>query len=58
MALRGLVRDLLSLYLGFEVIRGYVTGTMYVTNISIAALVLFGLALWFMLERIGLLPKV
>ena len=57
MSVRGFIRDIISIYLGYEVIRGYVTGSFATTNIYIAALVLFAFSVWFVLERIGVLPK-
>lgn len=57
MGVRGIIRDIVSLYLGFEIIRGYFSGEFAILNISIVGMVLFGLALWFMLERIGVLPR-
>jgi len=57
MGFRGILRDVLSLYLGFEIIRGYLSGQFFVVNISIVGLVLFVLALWFLLERGGVLPR-
>lgn len=54
---RGIIRDALSLYLGYEIISGYITGQFAMTNIAIAVMVSFALAIWFILERIGVLPK-
>ena len=58
MGVRAILRDLLSLYLGYEIIRGYLFGNFVLTSqIVIAAVALFALAVWFILERIGLIPK-
>lgn len=58
MGVRGIVRDLISFYLGYEIIRGHITGNFAMTNISVAVIALVVIAIWFMLERIGLLPKI
>jgi len=58
MGVRGILRDIVSVYLGIEIIRGYVTGKFFVANISVAGIVLFVIAIWFLLERIGVLSKV
>ena len=57
MGVRGFIRDLISFYLGYEIIRGYFSGSYAMTNISIAVLVLVAIAIWFTLERLGILPK-
>lgn len=58
MGVRAILRDLLSLYLGYEILRGYFFGNFVLTStVAIAAAALFVLAIWFLLERIGLLPK-
>lgn len=57
MSVRGIVRDIISLYLGYEIIRGWITGTYAYNNILTTGIVLFALAVWFLLERIGVLPK-
>jgi hypothetical protein len=57
MGIRGIIRDIVSVYLGFEIMRGYLTGEFYMLSISVAGMVLFGLALWFLLERTGILPR-
>jgi hypothetical protein len=55
--LRGLLRDILSIWLAYEILRSWIFGTQ-LSAIAIAlAVVLFGIAIWFILERIGLLPK-
>jgi hypothetical protein len=54
---RGIIRDVVSIYLGLEILRGYFFGKFYMLNISVAGMMLFGLALWFMFERAGILPR-
>jgi hypothetical protein len=58
MGIRGIIRDIVSVYLGFEIIRGYFIGELAMLNISIAGMILFGVAVWFLLERLGVLPRV
>jgi len=58
MGVRGLIRDLLGIYLGYEVIRSYIYGNSSLNiNILIVSIVIFALAVWFLLERVGILPK-
>ena len=57
MGIRGIIRELVSIYLGLEILRGYFFGDFYMLNISVAGLMLFGLAMWFLLERVGILPR-
>jgi len=57
MGVRGFIRDLISIYLGYEIIRGYIVGEFSMTNISIGVIIMFLLSIWFILERVGILPK-
>lgn len=58
MAVRSLIRDLIVVYLSYEVIKGYISHTVTVnTNILIAVVLLLLITIWFLLEKIGLLPK-
>jgi hypothetical protein len=58
MGLRGLIRDVIGIYLGFEIIKGAVTKNFEITMPIIAcATILLAFGIWFILERIGLLPK-
>ena len=58
MGVRGLIRDLLGIYLGYEVIRSYFYGNSSLNlNILVASIAIFALAVWFLLERVGVLPK-
>ena len=58
MGFRGLIRDFLGIYLGYEIIKGYVYQNFSLTaTVLIAAVILLILSVWFLLERIGLLPK-
>jgi hypothetical protein len=59
MGIRAIVRDILGIYLGFEIIRGATTGDfVFHIGIIISAILLFIFGIWFLLERIGLLPKI
>lgn len=53
MVLRSVVRDLITIYLCYNVIRGYTSEG----NFTLAAIVLLLLTFWFILEKIGILPK-
>jgi hypothetical protein len=59
MGTRGVIRDIVGIYLGFEIIRGYISHNFTLTPyILIAGLILLLLGLWFILERIGISPKI
>lgn len=55
--LRGIIRDILSLYIGYTVIKLWWYGSSLDQGLGVAALLLFAIAIWFILERVGLLPK-
>lgn len=58
MVLRGLIRDILCIYLGYEIIKGYIFGNFSISaTVFISSTILFILSIWFLLERIGLIPK-
>jgi len=58
MGARGFLRDLLSIYVCIIIFVNLITGNMKADTIfALAALVLFILSVWFLLERIGLIPK-
>mgnify|MGYP000119369794 CR=1 FL=1 len=58
MGIRGFIRDLIGIYLGFEIIKGAITKHFELTMpIIVCAVILLALGIWFILERIGLLPK-
>lgn len=59
MGFRGIIRDLLSIYIGYEIIKGYIYKNFdFSLTLLIATLALFILSIWFILERIGILPKI
>lgn len=58
MGVRGFIRDIISIYLGYEIIRGFVSDDFAITlPILIVTIALFALTIWFILEKIGILPK-
>jgi hypothetical protein len=58
MGVRGMIRDVIGIYLGIMVTKNYFTNSTpdVYTLFAAVALLIFGV--WFILERIGLLPKV
>jgi putative effector of murein hydrolase LrgA (UPF0299 family) len=58
MGLRGLIRDMVGIYLGFEIIKGAITKHFEITvPIIVCGAVLLTFGIWFILERLGILPK-
>ncbi len=59
MGVRGLVRDVLSIYLGYKLLSCYLSNACkgIEVGVFIAAVILLILAVWFLLERVGVLPK-
>ncbi|MEM4244618.1 MAG: hypothetical protein QW404_02335 [Candidatus Nanoarchaeia archaeon] len=55
MGLRGLIKDILFIYLGFMVIRLWFTGGKITASMVVVTIVIFFLIGWFMLERVGIL---
>jgi len=55
MALRGVLRDILSIYLGYKILGMWFFGSAYTPSIGWAALMLLLLSVWFVLERVGVL---
>jgi hypothetical protein len=59
MGVRAFLKDILIIYLGYEIVKGYITHNFTISaSIFIIALVLIIFAIWFFLERLGILPKV
>jgi len=57
--IRGIIRDILSIYLGYEILRGAIFGDFTLSStVLIAAALLFAMAVWFILEKIGIIPKI
>jgi hypothetical protein len=58
MGLRGIVRDIVGILLGFQIISGALSGSFTIDNVVvIEAIILLVFGVWFILERIGILPK-
>lgn len=58
MGIRGIVRDIISIILGFQIIAGAMSGNFTIdTTILVEAIILFLFGIWFLLERVGVLPK-
>jgi len=58
MGLRGVVRDIIGVYLGIEIITGYFLNSLKVTShMLVAAIMILLLSIWFLLERIGIAKK-
>lgn len=57
MGLRGIIRDILSIYIGFKLIVIWIFKTQLTSDIVIVSAVLLLIAIWFILERIGILPQ-
>jgi hypothetical protein len=58
MGLRGILRDILSIYVCIIVFGNLISGNMKADlTFGLATLALFILSIWFLLERIGIVPK-
>ena len=57
MAFRGPIKDILSIYLCYKVLAIWIFNAEMTTNVGIAAFVVLLLSVWFMLERVGIIPK-
>ena len=58
MGLRGIVRDIVGILLGFQIISGALSGSFTIDSVVvIEAIILLVFGVWFILERIGILPK-
>jgi hypothetical protein len=59
MGLRAIVRDILGIYVGYEIVRAFIFKDFNFGNTAllIAAIILLAFGAWFLLERIGILPK-
>lgn len=55
MGLRGLIKDILFIYLGFMVIRLWLSGGKVTASMVVVTILILLLIGWFMLERIGIL---
>jgi hypothetical protein len=58
MGVRGIIRDIVGILLGFQIIAGALGGEFTIdTWVLVEAIILFAFGIWFMLERIGVLPR-
>lgn len=57
MAFRGLIKDILILYLAYRLISLWLHKEQISTGVIGLTATLVLLVIWFMLERVGLLPK-
>jgi hypothetical protein len=58
MAFRSFIRDLIVFYLVYEILRSYFSKSLQVsTGMVIASILLLFLTIWFLLEKIGVLPS-
>jgi hypothetical protein len=58
MAFRSFIRDLIVFYLVYEILRSYFSKSLQVsTGMLIASILLLFLTIWFLLEKIGVLPS-
>lgn len=57
MGLRGIIKDILFVYLGIMIIRTWLTNSKVTGGMVLATLVIFVVITWFMLERVGLMEK-
>ena len=57
MGVRGVIRDILVIYLGLLLIRVWIFKAPFTNYIGFLVIILMLLSLWFFLERFGILPK-
>lgn len=58
MGIRGIIKDALFVYLGYMIIRLYITDGKVTTSMVLVTIVIFLMIGWFMLERVGIIDKV
>jgi hypothetical protein len=57
MGVRSYIRDILSLYVAWEVLNDYFSKSQPDVATALAALLLGGITAWFLGEKIGLIPR-
>ena len=58
MGIRGIVRDIIGIYVGYEIVRAFVSNNfVFGRGVLIAGALLFVFGIWFLLERFGVVPK-
>ncbi len=58
MGVRSVIRDLVALYLSYEIIKIWLFDSEFTPIIGILAIILIFFTVWFLLEKMGILPKV
>lgn len=57
MAFRSFIRDVIVFYLVYEILRSYFQRLQVSLTMVIASILLLILTLWFLLEKIGIMPS-
>ncbi len=58
MVFRSFIKDFLVFYLCYKIIKGFLTHNFSLTsNFMIVTILLLLMTVWFLLEKIGILPK-
>lgn len=57
MVFRGLIKDLLILYLAYKVLKIWWYKEQVTTGVASVMIILSLLVVWFMLERVGVMPR-
>lgn len=57
MGLRGIIKDILFIYLGIMIIRLWMTGGKVTSGMVVVTAIIFIIIIWFMLERIGVMEQ-
>jgi len=57
MGIRSYIRDMLSIYVSYKVLEAYFTGKSIDNLTAFFTVFLVGITLWFLLEKIGIIPK-
>ncbi|MBU4300659.1 MAG: hypothetical protein ABIF85_00485 [Nanoarchaeota archaeon] len=55
MALRGILRDIISIYIGYQILKIWIFGSAFSSNIGWAAVALLLLTIWFVFEKLGIM---
>ncbi len=54
MGIRGIIKDLLFIYLGFMVLKVWLSGGKVTGGMVVVTVIMFFMVAWFMLERVGI----
>ncbi len=55
--LRSFIRDIIVLYLGYRLLKVW-RGDEFTTGIGVLTIIVMLLTVWFLIEKIGVLPKI